>query len=202
MSRNTTLKPLLFKVAGLGAFLSLGLFLAGIFISSYNEDFGEFLILTSPTLPLLPMVLAFHKLHCSRFPYWSHAIRIIGIIGAASVAMGYVFGLLNPAHFSASAGAFVLSMIGFMGIWLLLNGLLGLQAKIVPRLLAMLGITVGIAWLIGIASTVINLFNSLLVQSLMGFLGINILALIICYLVWTIWVGYWFLTRYNHNSSV
>ncbi len=202
MSRNITLKLMLFKLAGLGAFFSLGLFLAGLFISYFNEDFGEFLILSSPTLPLLPMVFAFHQLHHSRFPYWSHAVRAIGIIGAASVAIACIFGLLNPVHFSATAGAFVLSMMGCMGVWLLLNGLLGLQTKVIPRLLAMLGIIVGVAWLIGIGSTVINLFNSLLVQSAMGFLGINILALVIGYLLWTIWAGYWFLTKYNNNPSV
>ncbi|MEM8781008.1 MAG: hypothetical protein AAGF26_19550, partial [Cyanobacteria bacterium P01_G01_bin.49] len=145
MSGKVQLNSLLFKIAGMGAFFSLGFFLAGLFISSFNEDFGEFLIVSSPTLPLLPMVLAFHQLHHSRFPYWSHAVRAIGIIGGASVLIACILGLLNPAHFSASAGAFVLSMIGCIGVWLLLNGLLSLQARVIPRFLAMLGIAVGIA---------------------------------------------------------
>ena len=202
MSHRMTISPVLSKVAGLGAFLSLGLFVAGLFISNFNEDFGEFLIICSPTLPLLPMVLAFHQLHHSRFPYWSHAIRVIGIIGAASVLIGYVLGLLNPANFSPYIGGFVLCTIGCIGLWLILNGLLGLQARVVPRLLAMLSVVVGVAWLIGIGSTVIGLFNSLLVQSFIGFLGINILALVLGYLLWTIWAGYWFLTNRASNISV
>ena len=202
MSHRMTISPVLSKVAGLGAFLSLGLFLAGLFISDFNEDFGEFLILCSPTLPLLPMVLAFHQLHRPRFPYWSHAIRVIGIIGAASVLIGYVLGLLNPANFSPYISGFVLCTIGCIGLWLILNGLLGLQARVVPRLLAMLSVVVGVAWLIGIGSTVIGLFNSLLVQSFIGFLGINILALVLGYLLWTIWAGYWFLTNRASNISV
>ena len=63
MSHRMTISPVLSKVAGLGAFLSLGLFVTGLFISEFNENLGEFLILCSPTLPLLPMVLAFHHLY-------------------------------------------------------------------------------------------------------------------------------------------
>lgn len=202
MSHRITVSPVLFRIAGLGAFFSLGLFVAGLFISNFNEDFGEFLILCSPTLPLLPMVLAFHQLHHRRFPYWSHAIRVIGIIGAASILIGYILGLLNPANFSPYISGFVLCTIGCIGLWLILNGLLGLQTRVIPRLLAMLSVVVGMAWLIGIGSTIIGLFNSLLVQSFIGFLGINILALIVGYLLWTVWAGYWFLTNRVSDISV
>ncbi|MEL6459683.1 MAG: hypothetical protein AAFQ91_15730 [Cyanobacteria bacterium J06621_15] len=202
MSYRMTISPVLSKIAGLGAFLSLGLFVAGLFISEFNEDFGEFLILCSPTLPLFPMVLAFHQLYHQRFPYRSHAVRVIGIIGAASVLIGYILGFLNPANSSPYISGFVLCTIGCIGLWLILNGLLGLQTKAVPRLLAMLSIIVGVAWIIGIGSTVIGLFNSLLVQSFVGFLGINILALVISYLLWTVWTGYWFLTSRVNNLSV
>lgn len=201
MSRSITLSPLLFKIAGLGVFLSLGLSVAGLFISSSNEDFGEFLCVYSPTLPLLPMVLAFHQLHQSRFSHWSHAVRAIGIIGAASLLIVPILGTLYPLNFPA-ASAFLLCLVGLIGVWLLLNGLLGLQTKVIPRLLAMLGIVVGVAWLIGIGSRVLDLFNSKLVESLMGLWGMNIFALVISYLLWTIWAGYWFLTRRVNNLSV
>jgi len=202
MSHRMTISPVLSRIAGLGAFFSLGLFVAGLFISNFNEDFGEFLILSSPTLPLLPMVLAFHELHHSRFPYWSYVVRVIGIIGSASVFLGYILGFLNPANLSPYISGFVLCTIGCIGLWLILNGLLGLQTRVVPRLLAMLSIVVGVAWLIGIGSTVLNLFNSLLVQSFMGILGFNILALVVGYLLWTTWAGYWFLTNRVSNLSV
>lgn len=201
MSRRITVKPLLLKLAGWGAFLSLGVFVAGLFISSSNEDFGEFLILCSPTLPLLPMVLAFYQIHQFRFPYWSHAVRVIGILGTTSILIGYILGLLNPDNFSAYGSAFVLSLIGCMGVWLFLNGLLGLHTKVIPRVLAGIGIAVGVAWMIAICSTILGLFNSLLVKSLMVLWGVNVLALLGGYFLWTIWVGCWFLNRRVNNTS-
>ena len=201
MSRRITVRPLLLKIAGWGAFLSLGLFVAGLFISSSNEDFGEFLILCSPTLPLLPMVIAFHQLHRHSFPIWSHATRVIGIIGTTSILIGYILGLLNPDNFSAYRSAFVLCLIGSIGVWLLLNGLLGLYTRVIPKFLACLSIVVGVAWLISISSTVLNFFNSLLVKSLMVLWGVNIFALLGSYFLWTIWVGCWFLTRHSIRSQ-
>lgn len=202
MSRRIMSKSLLFKFAGWGAFFSLGLFLTGFFVSFSNEDFGEFLILCSPTLPLLPMVLAFYRIHHSRFPYWSQVVRIVGIIGATSILITPIPHLLDLINLSAYGSAIVLCTIACIGVWLLLNGWLGLHSRAIPRLLAKLSIAVGVAWLIAIASTVLGLFNSSLVQSLMTLWAVNILALIGGYLLWTIWVGCWFLTRHVNNSFI
>lgn len=202
MSRRITFRNLLFKIAGFAVFLSLGLSLASLAISSSNEDFGEFMFFYSPTLPLLPMVLAFHQLHKSRFRYWSHAVRAIGIIGAATLLMIPILGTLYPVKFPVYASGFLLCLVGFIGVWLLFNGLLGLQARAMPRELAMLSIVVGVTWLLGIVWRMLDLFNSLLLEFLNGFLAVNVFALVIGYLLWTIWAGCWFLTSRINNSSV
>ena len=199
MSPMTTSNPMLFKIAGCGAFMSVGFFLTGFSINLPSDKLSESPIFLSPTLPLLPIVLAFHQLQYSHSRQWNQVIRLIGVIGATSILaltfvllIYYGFGWF-PQINSLTLSIIMLCLVGCMGLWLVLSGGLALRTKILPRPLAGLSIMVGITWLIVMKSILVNIFNPSMLKSLTGLWNANALALVWSYLLWMVWIGYFFL---------
>jgi hypothetical protein len=84
---------------------------------------------------------------------------------------------------------------GMLGIWMILSGYLSIQARSMPPVLAIIGIVTGFCRVIIIAGVLLSSFNSWPQLSLSSVWNACLLLWIVSYLVWTFWLGGWFITK-------
>lgn len=119
-------------IVGVVGFISLVLlFVVGEPFGSLND------FLSIPTAFLmLPLVVALYRLHAPHYPVASLLALVVGVAGFLTTATGSTLLLLNRIDFQQSLlpgiGGF-----GLIGLWVLINSVLGLAGGTLPR---------GIAW--------------------------------------------------------
>lgn len=142
---NTTNVQFVGWTAMLGGIIGVIGFICLILLFVVGEPFGSINdFLSIPTgLLLLPLVVALYRLHAPQAPLWSGVALVAGIAGFLSTMLGSGLLLLGRIDFQQSL-VFGIGGFGLVGLWVLLNGVLGLRAATLPIGIAWSGIALGI----------------------------------------------------------
>ena len=126
-------------VVGVIGFISL------ILLFVVGEPFGTINdILTIPTAFLMmPLVLALYRLNSAGYPLVSLSALLVGVIGFFATAVGSILLVTGRIDFQQSLitgiGGF-----GLIGLWVLINSIMGLRDGALPRTIAWAGILLAI----------------------------------------------------------
>lgn len=120
-------------------------FICLILLFTVGEPFGtinDFLAIPTSLL-LIPLVLALHRLHAADHLSVSRFALFAGLAGFLAVAVGSALLVLDRITFEQSLPPVIVGF-GFIGLWVLLNSVLGLSDGTFPRPMAWVGIFLGL----------------------------------------------------------
>ncbi len=178
----------------IAAILALVLFYAGVRIFGTINDF----LTLVATLPLLALVLIFHRLVGRRNPLVSVVATSFGLIGGAAIVADMALFLARVIPLMAQVVVFILSF-GPLGVWIFAVSSLGRAQGILPSRLAWFGVVIGVGELI--ASVSFLLFGGLRLLDTTDFRGLlsnyplligTVPGGIVSYLgtpIWALWLG-------------
>lgn len=181
-------------IAGIGAFISALTFLCGLlysFTGPQAEDAAESLILFAP-IALLPAVIALSRIFGTSEAGLNVWAKRVGVASALSIPLGLVIGLLSTLFgFTVTIGSAVfLFLIGLGGVWMILTGfILGERLETYLQGFSVVSIFTGMSWIFAVGSTILNMVAPDTVTSIRLLMNLNILALIVIYPLYTVWLG-------------
>lgn len=184
-SRGKLMKDLLNRVTGLVALVSvLMLLMALLFVS--DENTAEFLLVTSPVLSLA-LIPSLHRVLNIHAPKATNALKWIGISSILVLAISVVVN--NIATNVTLAAVFALGFTWLVGLWLIGVNILGIRTRVFTRMLALIGIAVGVAWMYTMSYTII--FSAIGTSyssypQLMSIQNISLFTLIFGYIIWAL----------------
>ena len=155
-------------VVGVIGFVSL------ILLFVVGEPFGTLNdILSIPTaFLLLPLVVALYRLNAAEQSWLSLFALIAGLTGFISTAVGSVLLVSGRIDFDQSL-IYGIGGFGLIGLWALLNSVMGLSDHALPKALAWMGILLGVTPTLALlavfrANSVANALNGMAGQTAAG----------------------------------
>lgn len=126
-------------VVGVIGFVSL------ILLFVVGEPFGTLNdILSIPTaLLLMPLVFALYRHNAAHYSWVSLIALIAGLIGFLATAIGSVLLVSGRINFEQSL-LYGIGGFGLIGLWVLLNSMMGLAGRTLPKGLDWMGILLGV----------------------------------------------------------
>lgn len=126
-------------VIGIIGFISL------ILLFVIGEPFGTIndLLAIPSGLLLLPLVFALYRLNVGPYPSLALAALMAGILGFVATAVGSILLVSGRITFEQSLYTGI-GGFGLIGLWVLLNALIGLKANGLPAGLAWMGVFLGL----------------------------------------------------------
>ena len=193
------MRDVLSRVTGLIALVS-ALALASIFFIP-DEDTAEFMLIFAPLLSV-SLIPAMHRTLKTHKPTGSLISLLIGITGISLLIGNYLLGMTSSA---AGTSQFVLRLIPIItivslvlvGVWIIGVNLLTIQTKVLPAVLASIGILMGIGWILVTTILMITSITGLDLMLYPAASVVNVTALIIMlagYFIWALGTGFYFVT--------
>jgi hypothetical protein len=174
----------------------------------FPSSFGLFLLLASLALYLgmIPVALWLARSTAIRMEGSATSARVASFIGITGAVIASGTAMLALPHWLPVVTAQILdtSSLGIIGLWLLAANVLAFRARLINRVLAVLGVFAGVGLLLGAATMwgeliVGNVGSAVSTLETIRFLGGALGALF--YLIWALWLGIWLLVRRKRLAS-
>lgn len=127
----------------------------------------------------------------ARIAEWTGFVGVFGALATAILALPHWL----PA---VSAQVLETSSFGVIGAWLLLANMLAFRARLINRVLAILGAIAGLGFILGAAIMWVALIAGDLGSAVSTLEGIRMLGGYLgqgLYIIWALWLGIWLLVR-------
>lgn len=127
----------------------------------------------------------------ARIAEWTGFVGVFGALATAILALPHWL----PA---VSAQVLETSSFGVIGAWLLLANVLAFRARLINRVLAILGAIAGLGFILGAAIMWVALIAGDLGSAVSTLEGIRMLGGYLgqgLYIIWALWLGIWLLVR-------
>ena len=127
-------------------------------------------------------------------------IRVAEIAGLAGAGVATVTALLALLRWLPAVPAQILdtSALGVIGLWLIVVNALAFRLRLVNRALAVLGVLVGVGWLLAALIMWAELLTGARGSLVSALENVRLLTSYVgsaCYLIWAVWLGIWLLIR-------
>lgn len=198
-----TLSPRLLTLAGRGSLLSAVLLVAGITAGFVADTGASTLLVFCAVVPLLPLVLVLHELHCPEAPRLNTVALVSGLLGIACFGIHacislFVLATQTPDEvFVQMWWLLIPLLLGpiSVGLWLALTGYLALKAETMSPGLRLITCVTGLTY---IAVVAIGLLGTLMpeVTAFAGrlYIFLTLVLLPLAHVIWSIWIGGWLLS--------
>lgn len=168
---------------------------------SVEEDALEFLVLLAPTA-LLPLVIALHRRFKVRLEntIYSRLVLITGMVGTLALPAAFpIQWVLNqiadgPVEW---AGSVYLTLIAFLGIWMVLVCSKALADDLLPKALSVTGMLGGAGWVLWISTILLSMLG--VDAPFLAMLGLFFGLLVVP--GWSLWAALWLLRRRSPDPA-
>jgi hypothetical protein len=129
-------------IGGVISFIGFVSLLVFFVIGGPFGTINDFLAIPSGLL-LLPLVWGLYRANAAGHPFPSAIALVVGVAGFLATMTGSILLLLSRIDFQQSL-LFGIGGFGLIGLWVLIDSILGLAAGTIPRGISWLGVLLGI----------------------------------------------------------